>query len=92
MISAPLQARDRADERELDLEGQAGGAAVDVVLVGVPTLRLQEKLMALLIGEADHLVLQGWAIARADAFDPPAVEGRLIEIGADDFMRGWAVV
>ena len=64
-----LQPGDGADEVVLDLVGQRGGDAVDVELAGVAALRLQEDLVALLLGEADHLVLDGRAVARADALD-----------------------
>ncbi len=44
--------------------------------------------MPVLVGEADHLVLQRRAIAWPDAFDPSAIERRLVEIGANDLVRG----
>ena len=83
-----FEARNRADESVLDLEGQAGGAAVDVILVGVAAFGLEEKLVAFLVGEADDLVLQGRAVAGSDALDLPAIEGRLVEIGANDLVGG----
>jgi hypothetical protein len=57
----------------------------------VAPFRFQEELVALLVGEANDLVFQGGAVARADALDPPAVERGLVQVGADDpvsFPRG----
>jgi len=55
----------------LHLDGQRRGHAVDVDLVGVKALRLEEELVLRLVGEADDLVLDGRAVARADGLDLP---------------------
>ncbi len=39
------------------------------------------------VGEADHLVLDRRAIARADATDLAGVHRRAVEVGADDVVR-----
>ena len=81
-----LQAGDGADEGVLDLVREARGDAVDVHLLGMEPLGFEEDLMAPLLREADHLVLDGGAIAGADPLDDAAKEGRLVEIGADDLV------
>ena len=60
-----LQARDRAHQRQLDVERQAGRDAVRVELVGRQAFGLEEDLVARLVGEAVDLVLDGRAVARA---------------------------
>src|SRR6202012_4532452 len=61
-IFKPPRGTEKAD---LTRERQTRRAAVDVVLVRVAALRFEEKLMPLLVSEADHLVLKGRAVARA---------------------------
>ena len=82
-----LQAGDGPDEVILDLEGQGGGDAVDVELAGVAALRLQEDLVAFLLGKAHHLVLHGRAVAGADALDFARIHCRFVDIGPDDVVR-----
>ena len=79
-----FQTGNGVDERQLHLERQARGKAVDVVLVGVAAFRLQEELVPGFLREFDHLILDGRTIARANPFDAPAVHGRFVEIIADD--------
>jgi hypothetical protein len=42
--------------------------------------------VAVLVGEAHHLVLDGRAVARADAFDLAAVQRRAVQRVADDLV------
>jgi len=59
--------------------------------VVVQPLGLQEQLVAVLVGEADDLVLDGRAITRPHAADLPRIHGRTVQVGADDgvgFRRG----
>ncbi len=81
-----FQAGNGADEFVLDLEGETGGNAVDVIFGGVATLGFEEELVALLFGELDDLVFDRGAISRAGAFDSAGIHGGLIEIGADDVV------
>ena len=59
---------------------QAGRQSLQVHFVGVFAARLDKHLMAFLIGKAHHLILKTGAIARADALDLAAVEGRAVQI------------
>ena len=52
----------------------------------VPTLRLQKNLVAFLLGETHHLVLDRRTIARPDPFDDAAIHRRLIEVSSDDLV------
>ena len=82
-----LEARDRAHQRELHVERQAGRDAVRVDLVRRQAFRLDEDLVRGLVGEAMHLVLDRRAVARADAFDHAGEHRRAVAAGADDLVR-----
>ena len=64
-----FHAADRAHQRQLDVEGQAGGDTVRVDLVRGQAFRFEEDVVLVLVGEAVDLVFDRRAIARADAFD-----------------------
>ena len=81
-----LEAADGTHQRQLHVERQAGGDAVGIDLVRVQPFRLEEDLVAVLVGEAHHLVLDGRAVARPDAFDDAGVHRRAVQAGADDFV------
>ena len=65
------QRRDGVEHGQLHLLGHAGEKALDIDLAGVPALRLQEELVALLVGKAHDLFLKAGAVAR-----PGGVDGR----------------
>jgi hypothetical protein len=44
--------------------------------------------MSILIGKANHFILNRRTISGADSLDDAAVEGRPIETAPDDFMGG----
>jgi hypothetical protein len=50
------------------------------------SLRLDENLMALLLGEAHHLVLDGGAVARTGGVDLSGVHRRAVEVRADQVV------
>ena len=77
-----------AQEGVLDLVGEGGGNAIDVNFMGVAALWLQEKLMAILLCKADHLVLDGGTIARPNALDLAGIHRGFVEILPDDVVRG----
>src|SRR5690606_35326631 len=58
-----LEARDGAHQGEVHVPGQGGGNAVGIDLVRVQSFRLDEDLVAVAVGEAHHLVLDGRAVA-----------------------------
>ena len=62
-----FEARQRVHELGLHVARQAHREAVDVDLARVDPFRLEKNLVALLVGEADDLVLERRAVARTDA-------------------------
>ena len=82
-------ADDGVDHFDLDVERKGGGEAVDVDFVGGNAFGFEEDLLAFLFGELDDFVLDGGAVAGADAFDDAGIHGRFVEVGADD--RGGGV-
>jgi hypothetical protein len=57
------------DHGGLNFHREAGAHAVDVDLVGVEAFGFEEELVASFVGEADDLVFDGGAVARADGGD-----------------------
>jgi hypothetical protein len=70
----------------LHLEGQAGGNAVGVDLVGIQAFGLHEDLVGVLVGKAFHLVFYGGAVARTHAIDGAGEHGRLAHVGANNVV------
>ncbi|MNN13198.1 hypothetical protein D3C81_1262220 [compost metagenome] len=68
-----FHAADRADDLQLYVERQGCGYPVRVQLVGVQAFRLDEHLVAFLVGKAMDLVFDRRAVTRANAFDNPRV-------------------
>src|SRR5579871_1300037 len=64
------------DHCGLDIDGHAGGHAVDVHLVCIEALWLEEDLVTVLVRELDDFVFDGRAISRTNAFDLATVERR----------------
>lgn len=54
--------------------------------MGGQAFRLDEHLVAVLVGEAMDLVLDRRAVARANTFDHPGVHRRAVEVGGDDLV------
>src|SRR5579862_486144 len=81
-----LEARYRAHHRELHVERQAGRETIWIDFDRVASLWLKENLMALLVGEAHHLILDRRAIAWTAALDGSRVHRRAIDVSADDFV------
>ena len=71
----------------LHLGGEGGGESLQVDLVGRKPHRLDKQLVALLIREADDLVLDRGAIARPRAVDLPGIERREVQILVNDPVR-----
>jgi hypothetical protein len=71
-----FQARDRSQERLLDLGRQRGRDAIWIDRVVIEAFGLEEDLVGRAVGEADDLVLDRGAIARADALDAPEYMAR----------------
>ena len=70
------------EEGVLHVVGQRGGDAVRIDGVVVEAFGLEEDLVPLALGEAHHLVLDGRAVARADALDLAGVHRRAGEVRA----------
>jgi hypothetical protein len=71
----------------LNVIGETGRDAVRVDLVGSEAFGFDEDLVRSLVREADHLVFDARAVARADAFDLSREHRRAIRRGADDLVR-----
>src|ERR1700689_4025089 len=69
-----FQSQNRRDHGGLHVDGHAGGHPVDVDLICIEAFWLQEDLMAVLVWKLDHLVFNGRAISRTDAFNLATVE------------------
>src|SRR5690606_5012242 len=54
--------------------------------VGGQAFRLDDYLVAVLVGEAMDLVFDRWAIARADTLDDAGIHRRAIQVGGDDLV------
>src|SRR5690606_19539518 len=78
--------RDRREDLVLHVPWKARRDAVQVDPRGVETFRLEEDLMALLLGEAHDLVLDRRAVTRPDALDRPGVHRRAVEVLANDLV------
>ena len=70
-----FQSEHGPDEGQLHLEWQACRNTVHIIFASLPTLGFEEKLVAVLVGEADHLVFDGRTIPRPDALDDPGIHG-----------------
>ena len=74
----------RLHRGQLDVERQRGGNAVGVDLLGRQALGLQEDLVAVLVGEAVHLVFDAGAVARPHALDHASEHRAAVKARADD--------
>src|SRR5690606_19020841 len=81
-----FQAADGTHDVQLHVEGQRCGYPVRIVLVCGQPFRLEEHLVAVLVGEAVDLVLDGRAVARPDPLDDARVHGRAVQVGGDDLV------
>ena len=82
-----LKALDRVQHFDLHLLGHGRGKTLNVKFLRVKPHRLDEELVAGLVGEADDLCLDTRAVARADALDDAGVDGTAIQILTDDAVR-----
>ena len=88
----PLQPGDQPDHGVLHVAGKAGRQPVDIDLSRVAALGLQEQLVAVLVGEADHLGLQRWAVAGPGRLDLAGVHRRPVQVRPDQIVyRGVGV-
>ena len=82
-----LESGDAVQHLDLHLLGHRGREALDVQLLGVQPHRLDEQLMARLVGKGHHLCLDAGAVARADALDNAGIYRAAVEICADYLVR-----
>ena len=78
-----LQSGDGVEHLHLHVLGQGGGEALDVELLGVQPHGLDEELVPGLVGEADHLVLDGGAVPGPHPLDDTGEEGGAVQVGPD---------
>ena len=81
-----LETRYRLEEGELHIHRHARAHALHVDLIRVQSFRLEEELVAVLVGEAQDLRLNGWAVARADALDDAVGHRRAVHVVAQDLV------
>src|SRR5690606_19679923 len=81
-----FQSRNMLEQFELHLLRQGGADPVRIDRGIIQPLGLQENLVLFTLREADHLVLEGRAIARSDRFDLSRVERRAIQIPPDQLV------
>ena len=79
-----LQTGDGVEHLQLHLLRHGGGEALHVQLLGAEPHRLDEQLVAGLVGEAHHLRLDGRAVPGADTLDDAGVDGAAVKVLADD--------
>ena len=79
----------RAHQVVLDVKRQAGRDAVGVDLVRGQAFRLQENLVAVLVGKAVDLVFHAGAIARAHALDLAHEHRAAVKAGTDDVVGAF---
>ena len=82
-----LEAGYGAVHRPLHILRKAGGHALYIPLRVIKPFRFQKQLVTVLIGEAVHLILNGWAVARACALDRPRKHGGAVKVVSDDVVR-----
>ena len=82
-----FQAGNGPQQRLLDRFRQRGGDAIRVDGGVVQALRFQKNVVPVALGEALHLVLDGWTIARPDAADIARVNGGPVQVLPDDRVR-----
>ena len=79
-----FESGDGAQGFELDVFGQARAESIHIDFECVPTFGLKKDLVPVFVGEADDLVFDGWAIARAAALDAPGEQRGLVQPAAQD--------
>ena len=81
-----LKALDAVVEGVLHVLRQTAGRALQIHLLGVLAAGLYEQRVAVLAGEAHHLILNGGAVARADTLDHAAVQRAALDIIQNDLV------
>ena len=81
-----LEPRQRVQHLDLHILRKGGGEALNVELLRVEPHRLDEQLVARLVGEGHDLRLDRRAVARSDALDHAGVDRAAVEVCADDGM------
>ena len=75
-----FKAGNAADDFALNVVGQGGGDAVQVVFLRAAAFGFEKDLVLLFFGKADDFVFDGGAVARADSLDDASVEGAVMEV------------
>ena len=52
-----LESGNGSNQRQLDIERQTGGDAIDIKLAGMPSFRLEKNGMRRFMGEPDNFIL-----------------------------------
>ena len=78
-----LKSRDRMKGFQLGIKGQGRGKTLQIILVRSPTLRLEEKLVRILVGKYPELVLDTGTITRPAAVYHSCEKGRLVKTASE---------
>ena len=81
-----FKAFDAVVESVLHILRQAAGRTLQIHFFGVLAAGLHEQRVAVLAGEAHHLILDGWAVARADTLDHAAVQRAALDVVQNDLV------
>src|SRR6185436_13350413 len=82
-----FQARYHPNQILLHRGRQGSRKPVQINFIGLVTFRLEEKLMTVLVGKLNNLVLNRRAIAWSYALNLPGIEWRLVKILSYRFMK-----
>jgi hypothetical protein len=83
-----LEAGDAVHQPLLHVERKGRRDAVGVDLLRLESVRLEDHLVPLTIGEANDLVLDGRTVANPGGVDDAGIERRAVEVVADEGVRG----
>ena len=81
-----LKSCDGREKCLLHVRWQTGRHTLYINLVGMQSLGFEKKLVAILVGEACDLRLNGWAVARSDALDHTVRHRCAVEVCTDDLV------
>ena len=87
-----LQPLDGMEGLQLHVQRQRGGESLQVVFVGPPAFRLQEKLMGVVVRKHPELVFDARTITRAAPVNHAGEQRRLVKAGPQDFVDAFVGV
>ncbi|EKD51554.1 MAG: hypothetical protein ACD_62C00231G0002 [uncultured bacterium] len=82
-----FQSLDGSHQFDLGFQRQTGGNPVGIIFIGVEPFRFQKNLVAVLIFESYNFVFDTRTITWPRPFNDTLVQGRLVQIVQNDFVR-----